>query len=138
MTWVLGVDGGNSKTLAAVADERGVIAGIGRASGSNHQGADRDTAMEHIRRATRGALTQARIVPADIGAAAFCLAGADLPEDFDLLRPALEALSLARTFDLYNDSVGILRSGSDRPDAVAIGWGAGTNGVGRNAAGEMV
>src|SRR5438477_365687 len=36
--YFLGVDGGNSKTLAVVADETGRVLGVGRAGGSNHQG----------------------------------------------------------------------------------------------------
>jgi len=131
---VLGVDGGASKTLAVVADETGRILGIGRAAGSNHQGVGLDEAMRRVASAARQAMQNAGVTALD--AAAFDLAGADLPEDFALLIPALEALKLAPRIGLDNDSVAILRSGSDNPDRVAVGWGSGTNGVARNAAGE--
>jgi len=137
MIWLLGVDGGNSKTLAAVADETGTIRGIGRAGPSNHQGIGLPPAMEQVRLAATGALDAVGIGPADVSAVSFCLAGADLPQDFDMLVPALESLALANRVSLWNDSIAILRSGTDSRDAVAIGWGAGTNGVGRNAAGSV-
>src|SRR5918997_265200 len=39
MTYVLGVDGGGSKTFALVADDRGRLLGFGRGGPSNHESA---------------------------------------------------------------------------------------------------
>lgn len=133
MRRILGVDGGGSKTLAVVADERGRILGIGRAGGSNHQAVGMEEAMRRVEQAARQAMGRGGVAAVD--AAAFALSGADLPEDFALLTPALEALDLAPHISLDNDSVAILRSGADNPNRVAVGWGSGTNGVARNAAG---
>ena len=126
MSYILGVDGGNSKTLAVVAYQNGKILGVGRAGCGNHQALGVDGAMREIRRAAETALSMAEIEPSRVEAAYYCIAGADLPSDFKLLRPALEELTLARQIDLNNDSIATLRAGTDNPNAVAVVLGAGT------------
>lgn len=138
MRYVLGVDGGNFKTVAAVADERGVIHGVGRAGNSNHQGRGMKEAMDEIRRAGDAAMAEAGVQASAMAAAFYALAGADLPEDFATLSPAVAQLHLADVTELDNDSIVALRSGSDCPDAVVVAWGSGTNGAGRNSAGARV
>jgi len=136
--YVLGVDGGNSKTLAVVVDERGSVLGLGRSGNSNHQGIGLEAAMREVRRAAEAALQNASIASSSLSAAFCAIAGADLPEDFDALNPALGRLHLAPLMELDNDSVAALRAGTDSPDAVVVVWGAGTNGAGRNSAGAKV
>lgn len=138
MRYVLGVDGGNSKTLAVVVDEKGSVHGVGRSGNSNHQGIGLEAAMREVRRAAEGALQIAGINPSSISSAFCALAGADLSEDFDALNPALARLQLAPVVELDNDSMAALRAGTDCPDAVVVVWGAGTNGAGRNKAGATI
>lgn len=138
MGYVLGVDGGNSKTLAVVGDDRGEILGVARAGGSNHQGPGLDAAMRNVRLAVETALAGAGLDGEDVDAAYYALAGADLAEDFDLLLPALHKLGYGRQIGLNNDSAASLRSGAENPNAVVVGWGSGTNGMGRNAAGQEI
>lgn len=137
-TYILGVDGGNSKTMAALGDERGTVLGIGSAGGSNHQGLGLRLAMDRILEAAEGALGQAGAEPAEVALVYYSLAGADLPSDFDLLRPALEDLRLGGRVALHNDSMAALRSGTDSPNATVVSLGAGTVAMGRNAAGREV
>lgn len=138
MRYVLGVDGGGSKTLAVVGDETGAILGAARTAGSNHQSIGLSEATARIRAAAEGALAQAGLQPSDVEVAYYALAGADLPEDFELLRPALCDLGLGTRVGLNNDSAASLRSGTDNPNAVVVGWGSGTNAMGRNARGEEI
>jgi N-acetylglucosamine kinase-like BadF-type ATPase len=138
MGYVLGVDGGGSKTLAVVGTETGEILGAARSAGSNYQSIGMQAAMDFIRSAIEGALAQAGLHEGDHGTAYIALAGADLPEDFALLCPALEELGYGEQFELNNDSAASLRSGTDNPNAVVVGWGSGTNGMGHNACGQEV
>jgi N-acetylglucosamine kinase-like BadF-type ATPase len=138
MTYILGVDGGGSKTLAVVADETGEVHGIGRTGSANHQVLGLDRALEQVRLAVTQAYAMAGIRLEEVDVAAYCIAGADLPEDFDLLRPALAELQLAHRCRLENDIVASLRSGSDSLDVVVVGWGSGVNAFGRNAAGQEI
>jgi N-acetylglucosamine kinase-like BadF-type ATPase len=137
-THILGVDGGGSKTLAVVADETGEVLGIGRTGSANHQVLGLDRALEQVRLAATAAFAMGGVQPKEVDAAAYCIAGADLPEDFALLRPALAGLRLAKRSHLENDIVASLRSGSDSRDVVVVGWGSGVNAFGRNAAGKEI
>lgn len=138
MTLVLGVDGGNSKTLALLADETGRVLGAGRSGGSNYQGMGIEAAMREVRAAAEAALQGAGAVPEDIAYAFYALSGADLDLDFQRLEPALADLHLARDYALDNDVIAALLSGTDARDAVVIVLGAGTNAAGRNAAGTVI
>jgi N-acetylglucosamine kinase-like BadF-type ATPase len=138
MTYVLGVDGGNSKTLAAVADETGAILGVGRSGNSNHQGVRLEGAMDAIKGAVEPALESAHLQADDIEAACYTLAGADYPEDFEMLTPALHGLGYGRSVGLDNDIMAGLRAGTANPNAAVVLMGAGMNAAGRNAAGESI
>jgi N-acetylglucosamine kinase-like BadF-type ATPase len=74
----LGVDAGNSKTVALLCDARGAVLGWGRAGIGDIYGApDVDTAVGNVFAAVDAALAGVSAVRA----AAFCLAGVDWPED---------------------------------------------------------
>ena len=86
MSWVLGVDGGNTKTLAAVADASGRTRGAGTGGTADiYNAATPDDAIDAIEAAVSEALAEAGIAAAELDAAVFSLAGADWPEDFALL-----------------------------------------------------
>jgi N-acetylglucosamine kinase-like BadF-type ATPase len=138
MRYILGIDAGNSKTIAMVADETGVVLGAGRSGSGSHQAVGLDDAMDAIRGAADDALTQAGLTRFDITGAYYALAGADLDIDFDILRPAITADPLAPQWELDNDVMAALRSGTDCDNAVAVVLGSGFNATGRNARGEAI
>lgn len=135
--WVLGIDGGNSKTLAFVVDPDGGVVGIGRAGGSSHQSAGLETAMANLQLAAAAAAANAQVALDEVDAAYFALAGADLPEDYDLLSDAVGRLGIGRQWKLENDVFAAMRSGTDKPDAAVVILGAGTNAAGWNARGQV-
>src|SRR5919204_4180137 len=128
---LLGVDGGNTKTVAVAARTDGTVVGTGRAGCADiHNAASPDEALAEIARACASALAATGARAADIAAAAFSLAGADWPEDFELLRRALaEALGLTEPPIVVNDAIGAIRSGTH--DGVGAAIACGTAGVGR-------
>lgn len=138
MAIVLGIDGGNSKTLAVAADGQGCVLGVGRAGGGNHQNKGLDAALAEIQAAARAALDAAGTGAEAVDAAFFALAGADLEDDFALLRPALAGLRLGARWEVENDTIAGLRAGAERADAVVVIVGSGTNAAGTNAAGETI
>jgi N-acetylglucosamine kinase-like BadF-type ATPase len=139
MSFVLAVDGGNTKTLAAVAGADGRTVGAGKGGSSDiYNAPEPDVAIDAIEAAAREALTRAGVAPADLGAAVFSLAGADWPEDFTLLEAALrERLALPTPPLVVNDALGALRAGS--PDWTGVSIVSGTyNAVGaRHADGRV-
>jgi N-acetylglucosamine kinase-like BadF-type ATPase len=126
VSWALAVDGGNTKTLALVAGPDGLARGAGRGGIGDIYGAPTpEHALDAIQAAAEAALAEAGVGPADLGAAAFSLAGADWPEDFTLLRSSLrERLQLPFDPLVVNDSLGALRAGS--PDWTGMAIVAGT------------
>jgi N-acetylglucosamine kinase-like BadF-type ATPase len=131
VSWVLAVDGGNTKTLAAVADHLGVTRGAGWSGTSDiYNTATPDEALDRIAAAARQALAAAGTTGDALEAAAFSLAGADWPEDFVLIERGLrERLGLRAPPLVVNDAIGALRSGS--PDWTGISVVSGTyNAVG--------
>jgi N-acetylglucosamine kinase-like BadF-type ATPase len=131
---VLAVDGGNTKTIAVVADAAGRTLGGGRGGCADiYNAATPQAAIEAVAAATEQALDAASASAADIESATFSLAGADWPEDFTLLEQALrERLSLPAPPLVVNDAIGALRSGA--PDWIGVSVVSGTyNAIGARA-----
>jgi N-acetylglucosamine kinase-like BadF-type ATPase len=131
VSWVLAVDGGNTKTLAAVADAHGVTRGVGWAGMSDiYNTATPEEGLDRIAAAARQALDKAGATGDAVEAAAFSLAGADWPEDFVLFEHGLrERIGLPAPPLVVNDAIGALRAGS--PDWTGISVVSGTyNAVG--------
>jgi len=79
--WVLGVDAGNTKTVALVADGSGRIAGWGRAGPGDIYGTSPSDAVEEVNAAVSSALAMARVERRGVAAVALSMAGVDWPED---------------------------------------------------------
>jgi N-acetylglucosamine kinase-like BadF-type ATPase len=136
---LLGVDGGNTKTIALVARADGTVVGVGTAGCADiHNARSPDHALDEIVKASSTALEAAAARAGDLAATAFSLAGADWPEDFELLRRGLaERLELAAEPLVVNDAIGAIRSGTD--DGVGVATVCGTGGAigARNSRGEI-
>ena len=86
--------------------------------GDIHNAGSPEPALVEIVRATTAALDAAGATAADLAAAAFSLAGADWPEDFERLRRELRAAFA--TSRIVNDAIGGLRCGSDELVGVSV------------------
>lgn len=137
MRYILGVDGGGSKTYAVVVDQLGNKVGSGVAGCGNHQGPGIEVALRNIVEASDQALNEAGLSREDIDYASFGLAGADREKDFNILRPALATLSY-KDWDVVCDTLEGLRTGSADNVGVVLVCGSGTNAMGRNSKGEVV
>lgn len=131
MTYILGIDGGGTKTFALVADLQGQLHGFGQAGPSNHQGRGLEAAMLAVERAGRAALQRAGVREDEVAIVSCGLGGADLPEDFAMLQPALERLKLGARVDLRNDTQVALRAGTHQAWGVVLICGTGFNAAGR-------
>lgn len=126
MNYILGVDGGNTKTLALVARGDGAIIGKGRdGCGDIYGAASTAAAIAEIEHAVDAALIEAGIQPTDLSAAAFSLAGVDWPEDFRLLEEAMRVRGYGTSILVVNDAMGALRAGSSDGTGVAVACGTG-------------
>jgi N-acetylglucosamine kinase-like BadF-type ATPase len=138
-TLLLGVDGGNTKTVALVILGDGTVVGAGQAGCADiHNAPSPDDGLDEIAAACTRAFEAAGATAADLAAAAFSLAGADWPEDFELIRRGLQArLELGADAVMVNDAIGAIRSGTD--DGVGVAAVCGTGGAigARNRRGEI-
>lgn len=136
MVTVIGVDGGASKTHALVLDGAGNVLGFGAAGCGNHQLRGLKAAVGEVEKALSGALAGLDGHSLPIDAACFCLAGADLEEDYAKLRPAMQGLNIARQVVVKNDTMAVMRSGLTRSWGVGVICGAGFNAAGRSMEGR--
>jgi len=122
----LGVDGGATKTIALVADADGRILGAGRSGcGSIYDPVGAPAALAVVKQAVRAALAAASIPAAQLAAGGFSMAGADWPEDHDLLEQAMRTRGFGRTVIVVNDALGALWAGS--PDGCGVSVVCGTS-----------
>jgi len=123
---VLGVDGGNTKTVALVAHTNGSIVGSGRGGCSDIYGAPSfEAALGEIEAAVQAALPTGAST-ADVATAVFSLAGADWDEDKAELAGALARLVPRADVTVLNDAIGALRAGTE--DGVGVSVVVGTGG----------
>ncbi len=138
MRYILGVDGGASKTHALIVDETGRAVGFGQAGTGNHQVRGLDSATHEVGTAVRMALGQMNLSTDTIDCGYYCLAGADLPEDYIMLQAAVERLGMSRSVAIDNDTMAALRAGLSRSWGVVVICGTGFNGAGRAPDGREV
>lgn len=141
---LLGVDGGNTKTLAVAATADGEVLGTGRVvRGSDIHAVSVDAAMAVYDEATDEALRFASDRARRVGGsgrhpavvAAFSLAGADWPEDVALLTERLSRRWSQPV--VVNDAIGALRAAIPTGPGVVIVCGTGTATGARGADGRI-
>lgn len=137
MNYLMGVDGGGSKTYVVISDEQGNRLGTGISGCGNYQGPGIEVAISHIRAAIEGALIQAGLTEKDIAYVQYGLAGADREKDISILNQALSSLPFS-SWGLVCDTMEGLRTGSKDNVGVVLVCGSGTNAAGRNPLGQTV
>jgi N-acetylglucosamine kinase-like BadF-type ATPase len=136
--YVLGVDGGNTKTIALVARLDGTIVGSGRGGCSDiYTDPDLARPLSEVDKAVQAALHEAGIGAEALAAGAFSMAGADWPEDFSLLQSAMQTRGFGRRITIVNDAVGALWAGSVAGPAVVVACGTGAATAARSADGRV-
>lgn len=135
MTYVLGVDAGNTKTIALVARPDGTIVGVGRGGCGDIYSVFSDlprtaqaaqAALAAVEATVLAALEAAGLAPGDLLTAAFSMAGADWPEDIAFLHGEMARRHFGQRQVVVNDALGALRAGSPDGHGVAVVCGTGT------------
>lgn len=135
--YYVGLDVGGTKTLCLVADQHGHIVGFGRAGCGSYEYHGVAPARVENEKAVQAALSAAGITVGDLTAAGLGVAGADLPEDYDMLEREIYTPmfgDLPRVF--RNDSFAALRGGAASGWGVVVACGTGCTCAGKNAAGD--
>ncbi len=133
-SYVLGVDGGSSKTVALVATLDGCVVGAGRGGqGDIYDG--EASAFNAVRTAVSAALKEAGL-SGPPWHSVFSMSGADWPEDFELIRSTMQADGLT-PLRVVNDAIGALYAGLPSGPGVVVACGTGAATGARGANGQL-
>ncbi len=124
MQLVVGVDGGNTKTIAVVSDAEGRSTGVGRGGCGNWEAMGAQRAAETITGVIEEALKAAGGRREDVVHAHMGLAGQDWPDDEPRMQSALREAGWQCPLTLENDAFSPLRASA--PEGHGIGVTAGT------------
>lgn len=126
MAYYLGLDAGGTKTFCLAGDDSGRVLGFGRAGAGNYECNGVSAAMTEIKKAIDGALETAGLTLDQISGIGMGIAGADLPEDYEMLERELFTPLLGPLPRVFrNDSMGGLRGGTKDPFGIVIACGTG-------------
>jgi len=137
MKYYLGLDAGGTKTYCLVGDDSGNILGFGKAGSGSYEYHGVEPAAVENKKAVESALEEARLNMSDIAGIGMGIAGADLPEDYEMLEREIYTPlfgSIPRVF--RNDSMAGLRGGTRDPYGIVIACGTGCVCAGVNPHGE--
>jgi len=137
MKHYLGLDAGGTKTFCLIGDQSGNVKGFGMAGTGNYEFYGIGPAYVENRKAVEGALEAAGLTLKDIDAIGMGIAGADIPEDYEMLeREIFRPLFGDIPRDFQNDSMAGLRGGTRSPYGIVIACGTGCVSAGKNPAGD--
>jgi len=126
-SFVLGVDGGGTKTHALALDLDGRCIGFGSAGCGSHEYCGFEPACAEVTRAIDEARSEAGVTDTPARVACMGLSGADFPDDFEMLHGRYASLGIAGDVVILNDSIIAFRAGSSRPYGVVVVFGSGAN-----------
>ena len=135
--YVLGVDGGGTKTHAVIADEHGRVLGEGFAGPSNPLRVGVNTAAAAVREAVDQACDAAGVRRADIVAAEVGLAGVRRADLRERMRESLLGLGINSVEVVTDAEIALYGATGGAPGLVLIA-GTGSICCGRNARGKRV
>ncbi|MEH2349223.1 MAG: N-acetylglucosamine kinase [Nostoc sp.] len=148
MSYVLGIDGGGSKTVCILMDDLHQVLGRGEAGSSNYQGIGIEATLQSIQSAIQNA-SEAAIITSPVKIDAICLglAGVGRAVDIEVVKGLVEELqsnkSLLITWALQlenivicNDALIALVGGIGQPVGIVVAVGTGSIVFGRNHQGD--
>lgn len=140
--WVIGVDGGGSKTAALLAgvDAQGdvVILGRGRGGPSNLRLAGKEQSLESLEQAIAEAMAAAGVSGRKLDYAVLALAGSTSPDVQRDVAAWAEQYGLAEQVEIVHDVAPVLAMGAGGDKGVALIVGTGSVAVGIDAEGQYV
>jgi N-acetylglucosamine kinase-like BadF-type ATPase len=137
MKYVVGVDGGGTKTASVVVgDDLGAL-GAATTGPANGRSVGIETASANIATSVEGALRTAGVALADVAAICMCLAGFDTDLDLPVPQRAMQSLGYEGPTVMENDVVGAWAGATEARPGVVVIAGTGATALGMNAAGEL-
>ena len=136
--YLVGIDGGATKTSCIIGDENGKIISGETGRASNYQVVGVEYTKASILSALNGAMDKIGISIMDIDYAVLGLAGADMECDYKILNSMCCEIFNEVPFKVVNDCWIGLRAGSDKNFGIVTICGTGTNSAGRSRNGQEI
>jgi len=136
MEYIIGVDGGGTKTIAVIADIYGNILGLGISEGSNYHTVGLENAIKAIENSLKKAILQAQLYTNKIKYACFGLAGSGRQTDYNILFSALKGLMSSENFLLKHDAQIALAGATICQTGIIVIAGTGTMAFGIEQSGR--
>lgn len=149
MSYVLGIDGGGSKTVCILMDDTHQVLGRGQAGASNYQSIGQEAALKSLESAIYAASNEALKLTNNIKIAAVCLglAGVGRAKDIEIVESLFKNLQnskyLPLKWDLHpsnivicNDALIALVGGVGHSVGIVVAVGTGSIVFGRNSQGK--
>jgi N-acetylglucosamine kinase-like BadF-type ATPase len=126
-SYVIGIDGGGSNTIAVLADARtGAALGRGEGGPSNIQAVGVAPSLRELNAAVANAFRAAKVARAPVAAAALGLAGVDRQEGLDVIRGWADLVHLSEKLTIANDATLLFAAGTPEGWGLAIVAGTGS------------
>ncbi|MGQ9515327.1 MAG: N-acetylglucosamine kinase [Thermoproteota archaeon] len=136
--YVLGLDGGATRTRCVVATLSGEILAIGISGPSNYHVVGIDGAREALKKAAQAAFDGSNVSSKDCLVACAGLAGLDCSYDVRTLNNALRNLPIARRIVIVHDSLIALYGATGGKSGVIVNGGTGSMAAGMDSSGRTV
>ena len=137
MRYVVGIDGGGTKTTAAVVGEDTTLVASATSGPSNRRSAGMESASANIAEAVTAALQKASVTLGGLAGICMCLAGFDTDLDLSVPQRALRILDFGGPAIFENDVVGAWAAVTGGEAGIVAIAGTGATSLGMNARGEF-
>jgi N-acetylmuramic acid 6-phosphate etherase len=145
--FVIGVDGGGSKTAAVILDLDGRVLGRGNSGSSNYHHGGLEQVRDHLWEAMQMAAQASAVEVGDATAVTWSLAGVDRPIDKERLGAIAAAMLPGIAVQIENDALASLTAGLTEivpgqpievgQEGIVLIAGTGTITIGQNSAGKI-
>ena len=136
--YVVGVDGGASKTAALIGTTNGRILGCGESGSSNYHNIGAISASKAIKVAVTRSQRQAGLHRTQLDTAVVALAAIDSTKDQRVARRFVRSTNVAGAIFVIHDSVAALYAATQGKPGIIVNSGTGSFAAGINQAGEYV
>lgn len=137
MQYVVGVDGGGSKTTATVVGEDLGSLASATTGASNHRSVGMEAASTNISTAIRQALREADVPLSAVAGLCLCLSGFDTDLDLPVPQRAVRHLGFTGVTIFENDVVGAWAGATGVQPGIVVIAGTGSTGLGMNDRGQL-
>lgn len=137
MQYVVGVDGGGTKTVAVVMGEDLRVVSSATDGPANYRSVGMGPASANIANAIGKAMRDANSTLSDVSIICMCLAGFDTDLDLPVPQGAMRLLDYTGPALMENDVVGAWAGATEAQAGVVIIAGTGSTGLGMNSHGQL-